>query len=390
MKTKLTIVDFIFAGVMLALGLIARFYLFPMISGDYTAFLQHWVEHFETNGGFAAVGDDIGDYSPMYYYILAALTYLPLKSLFALKMVSVLFDIGCAVTAFCILYKAGAQKNRCFLGAAAVFLLPTAILNSAAWAQCDSIYTLFLLLGLYQLIRAGRSGSLNAGIFFGIAFSFKLQAIFLFPLFALFLLKEKRRWIEKLFAAVMIPAMYILSLVPAVLAGGNFVRMLMVYVNQANGYAHLNMHIANIWALVADSQNVMLGSGGVFLAGAVTLAALYYFWGKPLVYNAKTLTALALFFALLIPFLLPYMHERYYYPADIIAVLFAALYAKRAWVLAVVQFCSFEGYMYFLLGEDFVDLKLLALGILAAIVTAALVLRDTAKPLPSAPLNPNP
>jgi len=63
------------------------------------------------------------------------------------------------------------------------------IINGAAWGQCDAIYTAFCLGSLY-FILADRPAW--ACILFGLALSFKLQAVFFAPVLLLLFLRGKR------------------------------------------------------------------------------------------------------------------------------------------------------------------------------------------------------
>ena len=110
-----------------------RVALFGQISGDYTAFMGPWYQFIDTQGGLAALRFNFANYNPPYLYLLAAAT-----ALFA----------------------------------------PSVVINSGAWAQCDSIYAAFCLGSLYFLLRAKPWW---ASIFFAIALSFKLQAMFFLP-----------------------------------------------------------------------------------------------------------------------------------------------------------------------------------------------------------------
>ena len=73
------------------------------------------------------------------------------------------------------------------------------MLNSAAWGQCDSIYAAFCLGSLYFLLR-GRTWW--ACVFFGLALSFKLQAIFFLPALLIVLVVNRQR----LLALLAVPA----------------------------------------------------------------------------------------------------------------------------------------------------------------------------------------
>ena len=74
-----------FLAVATAIALAMRLFLFPLESGDYQQFLHPWFETLRQNGGLAAIGLEIGDYTPPYFYVLALLTCLPVRDLFSIK-----------------------------------------------------------------------------------------------------------------------------------------------------------------------------------------------------------------------------------------------------------------------------------------------------------------
>lgn len=53
------------------------------------------------------------------------------------------------------------------------------ILNLSVWGQCDSIYVTFVIWTIYFLYKEKYR---KAFIFLGIAFAFKLQAVFIMPI----------------------------------------------------------------------------------------------------------------------------------------------------------------------------------------------------------------
>ena len=80
-------------GVLVILGLgfflavALRLSLFAFESGDYRRFLSPWYDFIVSNGGFSALEYDFSNYSPLYLYLLALATYLPLPKLYAIKLV---------------------------------------------------------------------------------------------------------------------------------------------------------------------------------------------------------------------------------------------------------------------------------------------------------------
>ena len=150
-KVVIRMVDLFFLVFMLGLGIAVRLPLFDFVSGDYYHFLSHWMEECHAAGGIGYLGitpssDGAStiNYGCMYQYVIILLHYIPGNDLHLIKIVSVIFDVVCAVTVFRIAYHVtGGNVRKSSMAFAAAMVLPTVVLNSAAWAQCDSIYSAF-------------------------------------------------------------------------------------------------------------------------------------------------------------------------------------------------------------------------------------------------------
>ena len=84
-------------------------------------------------------------------------------------------------------------------------------------------------------------------------------------------------------------------------------------------------------------------------------------WGKHLTIR------LALASALLVPFALPHMHERYFFAADCIAIVYGFYFPRRFYVPLAVVTISLFSYFPFLF-NDMTVIKLPYLALLLAIV----------------------
>ena len=126
--------DVLFLFLISAAALLTRFYLFPIESNDYHQFLQGWFATLKENGGLAAIGMNIGDYMPPYFYILALLTYLPWQDLYLIKLVSCAADFVLAYYVMRIVWLRYPGRPHGMMAYAVVLFLPTVVLNSAAWA----------------------------------------------------------------------------------------------------------------------------------------------------------------------------------------------------------------------------------------------------------------
>ncbi len=370
-KVHLRVVDVLgFAGITL-LGVFARFALMNYVSGDYTSFLEEWFNELQAAGGIRGIGLSIGDYTPPYLYLMALLTYLPLNSLYSIKLLSCVFDLLLAGSMLRC-FAARQYSPAALLGIyAAVLFMPTILLNSAYWAQCDVIFTFFVVQSLFCGLE---KRPLASSVYFGIAFSLKLQSIFFLPVLALLFLKDRL----KIRHLLMIPGVYLLSILPAWIAGRPLSELLTIYFRQSGQYSRLCMNAPNLWYLIGDDRTSGLSLLAIFLTLAGVLFSLYLLYCFPFPLTRGNLLLAALYFSLLLPYLMPHMHERYFFLADVLALLYACWRPRRFYLPLLVGFSSLAGYFPFLFGQSPIDLRLAVLGITVAL---GICIRDLYKPL---------
>jgi len=368
--TKNPVTDFLFVTLCVVLAILLRLALFPYETYDSHNFLGPWYDHLRRNG-FEGFKTAFSDYTPPYLYLLWFATNLPLPKLYAIKSISLLGDFALALVVL-LMVRLKYDRRPVWLAAfAAVLFAPTIFFNSALWGQCDALYTTFLLAALYCLLR--HKGGL-AVFFFSIAFAFKLQTLFLLPVF--FVLWAKGKVPLKYF--LFVPVVYATLCWPALLAGRPFSDLLTIYLEQTNTYSRLTSSAPNLYQWLPGDAKVFGRAGLLFavtLVGGLSYACLKSDapWGKRLTVR------LALASALLVPFTLPYMHERYFYVADCLAIIYGFYFPRRFYVPLAVVTISLFSYFPFLFG-DFTVIKLPYLALLMAIVLV-IVLVDLFKDL---------
>lgn len=367
---KSALEDFFFVALCVALALVLRLSLFPYETYDYHNFLSHWYDHLRQNG-FQGLKTGFSNYTPPYLYLLWLASCLPMPKLYAIKSISLLGDFALAFAVLLVVSLKYDRRPVWLAAFAAVLFAPSIFFNSALWGQSDSIVTTFLIAALYCLLRnwAGR-----ALLLFSIAFAFKLQALFLLPVF--FVVWAKGKLPLKYF--LLLPAVYVAFCLPALLAGRPFSELLTIYLEQANTYPRLTSSAPNLYQWLPDDAKVFGRAGLIFavaLVGFLSYACLKSNarWGNRLTIR------LALASALLIPFALPYMHERYFYAADCLAIIYAFYFPRRFYVPLAVVTISLFSYFPFLFG-DFTVIKLPYLALAMAIVLV-IVLVDLFKDL---------
>lgn len=334
--------------VCLAVLVLALAVRFPMLSHqtyDYQDFLSPWVQFFRENGGFRALRQPLGDYNVPYLYFLAAFSYLPISELYLIKALSLAFDLLLAFT--------GARLARRVFGGPyaypAVFsvllLLPTVVLNGAYWGQCDSLYASLTLLALADALEDHPARSV---IWLGIAFSFKLQTIFLIPLWCI-LWYSKRLKFRHL---CLFPVSYFAAILPALLLGRPLLSILGVYFQQAGQYHdRLTLNAPSLFALIPYGAEVnadllaKLGIGAAFLLVLGLLTWLFFYRRR---LTAQHILTAALILSIGVPLFLPYMHDRYFFLADTLSAVWAVSAYRRAPVPVCVQIASYGGYHAYL------------------------------------------
>lgn len=362
---QLETIPFLFVLALLALAFFVRVPLLSYRSSDYVCWNEKWIEQARAIPGFGALSQEIGNYNAPYFYLVFIVAKLCPGSaqLFLLKFFSLLFDIFAAffVMRLCALHSK--RYFTQFTAALIVLFLPTVVLNGAYWGQCDSIYTTFGLAALYYGLKKRSRASVAM---FALMLSFKLQAVFLYPLLAAFLLTGRVRWRD----LWVLPATILASLLPALFAGRSLQNLLLVYVGQTGEYGGLSMNAPNIFGLFNDLTygNPALGYAGIMFALTLCVALIGCLYYRRERLDDTAWIEAALLFALIVPYLLPYMHERYFFLADLISVAYAFRYPKRIAVPFTVVLCSLFSYPPFLLDRPApVPMSVLSIALLIVI-----------------------
>jgi Gpi18-like mannosyltransferase len=346
--------ELIAAG-LFALGVYIRFDAFSFISGDYMFFLRPWMNQIVQGGGWASLSTSIGDYTPPYMYLLTLLSYFPSASdthpfLFGIKFYSLMFD-GLLAFAVYLNVKLIVKDHQHYVGLMAsliVFFLPTVVLNSAFWGQIDASYAAFALFSLYYLQKHQFFKSV---IWFAVGLSFKLQTIFILPVFILYLWFVKRSiW----YYVFLIPLVYFALAIPSIIAGRSIVDIALIYVNQAGSYRALTLNMPNVYQWLPNRYDDLSGYG---IALFVSLMGLVFLWMtmNKQVLKPNNILSIAFWSVLMANFFLPAMHERYLYMADILAILVIFQF-KKDWIFVlIVQFISLLAYTPFLFGTEIIQ-----------------------------------
>lgn len=351
----------ILSAALFALLLFLRYQLLSMSNGD-LLLIQTWYDFLARNGVKGLADGSFSNYPPAYLYLLWFTTLFGkwVSSAVAVKLIPMAFDLLSAWAIFKIA-RTKYDDEKPLLFAVLFLLLPTVMVNSAGWGQIDSAYTSFLLVCFYLILTKRPFWALVA---FGAAFSFKAQAIFLLPFLGIMLLWKQVRWFD--FFAV--PVVYLLLSMPAALLGRSWESVINLYVGQAGQFQDLSRNAPNLYVFIPNEYYHPALEIGLGIFALVMLIWAWVNWRAKPSANPKQLVLAALVSAALVPFLLPKMHDRYFYPADVFSFT-AALLAPKLWFVPILfQISSGIAYSAFLLGAH------RAIVFIGALVNSALVI----------------
>lgn len=356
------------AAVLILLSLYVRYATRAMTNSDMQNFVLVWYAKLQRHGPFAGLGKDFYNYTPPYLYLLSLATFTSsfIAPLTSVKVIGMVFDVLCAAMVFLLVRLQRPGWKLPLLAAAVFFTGATWLINSAVWGQADSTYTVFLLACLYLLMTNRPALAITA---FSVALAFKPQGIFLAPFLLLMLLWGRIRWYHLL----LIPAVYALCMVPAVAFGRTWLEVFTAFTGRAYSGQALTHNAANPYVFVPRSGYLWLFWPAVIGAGVIVLGWVYLTWRTSRRRDVAAVTLLALVCVTLVPFFLPTMRERYFYPADTLALVLAFM-APSLWYFAVLfQILSLLSYSMFLWGAPPINLQVAAL---LSSVTLALLLRQ--------------
>ena len=368
---KLPVYMHVLLAVLTGLILLAKISLLDYVSDDYDIFLSNWIYEYSQMGWKQGLGTYIGsDYAPPYLYLMQIISRVKdYPPQYLVKAISIAFEVlmAYAIMKIASLKVKGDGARLLIFHVAS--LLPTVVFNGAYWGQCDVIYSSFALMALYMgLIRR----SARCMIFFGLALGFKLQVVFFLPvLLPLWLRKD-----IKLRHLVLIPATYMVMMIPALWAGKSLHHVLTCYLQQAGNYNFITMNGPSLYQflpLQMDAEmlygmfsTMALALGFAMLAAVCAMVC----WKRDALDEDAVMLACLLTLGG-VPLFLPKMHERYTFGADVAAFV-AAVYAPRRMALPLLfGMASYICYTGGLPGDPIMDLKWATMFMMAGVALTA-------------------
>ncbi len=360
---------FIWAATAAFIGM--RVALLSFASRDYNVFLSDWLAQMRELKGVAPLVEKIGDYNMPYLYFLFIISKFSLNDLILIKWFSCIFDFLAAIFMMKIVSLRTKNTVATFLAYILTLALPTVLLNSAYWGQCDSIPAALSIGAVYFFLKDKPSSAIAL---YALAFSFKLQAIFVLPFIVVALAVKKVNPLK----LVLFPAVFLGVLVPALVCGRPFIECVRIYFDQAGQYPEMSLNSPSFWQIFEDAPIENFNMVAVMLTGIafISLVAVCFKFKDKI--DNKALVELAYLSAVIIPFFLPRMHDRYFFIADVLS-LGVFLYDRKKWyVPLIMQIASLNCYSYYLFGGKLImpySYATIALGVSIALTIIPFVKR---------------
>ena len=340
--------DYLFPAILLLIGVAVRISGFSFRSGDMYYYLEPWFETIR-QGGLSSLSARVGNYNLLYQTIIALMTKIPVKAIYQYKILSLIGDVylSFSVARLCCVIREKPLFRPFFNTVFAVtFLLPTVVVNSAFWGQCDSLYAAF---AVAALVYAYRNRGIPAFLLFGLALGFKLQAIFLLP-FLLYLYFDRKRFSFLHF--LLSAACFWGTGLVCFAYGQNLLTPFLIYFDQTGQYKEMYMNFPSVWMLFGN--NYAFHSVALGLTLAALGVVLYLILSRRLTLEKpEGWLAAACWSVWTCVLFLPAMHDRYAYLLDVLLIALAAVRPRYIKFAVAAALTSLAAYAPFLNGSGY-------------------------------------
>ncbi len=351
--------------VLLCSASVLYFLLSSYVGDEVRDNLYVWLEFIQSNERWRSLAYSFHNYSGPYVTLLVAFSYLDglISNLHIIKLLSVCGVLFGSYLIWKIARDYADERIPPAIIAGAFLFTPTIVVNSAVWGQADIFYSWLLMLSLYLILK---NRLLASVVVFGLAFSFKMQAVFFSPFLLMVFVRDRK---SVLYFAL-IPIVYLLANAPLLLAGRSLIDVLLIYPLQGAVSDRLATQSPNPWFWIYGALNdfpvlyarlypylIAFGLVATSIAG-LAIASLGIFKKEFSIYQNILVATLCV---ALMPFLLPKMHDRFFFAADLFSILLFIVRPRLWSIAAAFQLGSLCAYVpYFI--NDFASKPLVVVG----------------------------
>ena len=333
------VVGIVFPAIFVLVAIWLHLLLFPVVLSDIRLFVIPWTDILREYGP-DSIKAGFSNYNTPYLLLLWIFGKAFSSGLLVPKVIAVVFDVIAAIGIFNIVAHFHPKSPLRLFAATLYLIVPTVIYNSGAWGQCDGILGAITVWALYFCLKDRLAIS---WVFVGVCFAFKLQGIFLAPFLLAVALNRRKTFLS---GPVLAAATTAVMSAPTLVYGDSVSRIFNVFVSGTGdmlGERYLSWWMANLHQWLPNDlygQFRIVGVGIALLF--VALLAISGFRSPRL--PDEALLVLAAFSLILIPFVLPQMHGRYYFQGE--AILFTLIFIRfrpaQNFVLRIVSACVIQ------------------------------------------------
>ncbi|MBR4639183.1 MAG: hypothetical protein IKO79_01320 [Butyrivibrio sp.] len=359
-------------GLLILISVFIRFKLAPNteLSPDYDFYYREWVEFYRQNGIIKGLSNAPGDYYVPFNVIYALSSLFPCEAWVPLAIVPGICELISAFFIYKIFYLlTGKKRPSVFIGVMTLYL-PFVIFDGALWKQVDAVYTCFLMISIYKLLKQQYRASI---VWYSVAFAFKLQSILFLPLYLIIYITggfngpagEEKELSERSAFSILeflwIPVVYLIAGLPEVLAKHGLRATYFAYLEQtgeldSEGYGMVSF-FPNIYNWGFDDHYKLLSTAAVMVLAAVLVVIVVFCYKFREKIDRDLVLYLAIWTSWTCVILLPGMHERYDYAMLILLTPFAIMVRKKIMpFMLVANICSLIVYGITLFGAEIIDI----------------------------------
>ncbi len=204
-------------------------------------------------------------------------------------------------------------------------ITPSIFLNSVFWGQYDTWYTAFVLLSIAYAHKS-KTIPLAAG-FFVFATCCKLQSVFVLPAVSALFFKHWKNEnfnLKLLTKTIFVMCVsYFLSIGVSMTQGMPWTGIAQIYSTQSNTFSSLSMNAPNVWSLFPNLNYQTWVKPGLAIGFFIAVLLFVFSLKKIKLNDPIEQLQLCLLSSILMPLLLPKMHERYFIVAEVISLVLA-------------------------------------------------------------------
>lgn len=349
--------------------ILAGGFLFRVVIALFTVGFSYDINMFKYWSGYAATdlfnmySGWVGfiDYPPLYMYILAPLG-IPIKLLegfmggavsnLLIRIPSIIADIVSSWILYRVASKYLDKKWAFFIGVFYV-MNPATWINSAGWAQVDSLFTMLILIELICVLDKKWAG---AGIAFALMVLMKPHGIIFTPAIGLVLLFEiikNKNFKPMLIAVGAGVGVGIIVVLPFYIRMGfeNPLWLPNLYMGTIGQYNYASLNGFNFWAMIGKNLSVATGeiwgftysqwgTAGIMLAIVLAIVFMILATRKKSVVAPAAMSIVSLVLIVTVFTFAHKMHERYMFPAIAIALFIFMITKARGFMYLAILYSA--------------------------------------------------